>query len=62
MVGRARAAASPKDASPPAQLGTWLEARARVEKLGGRLAFAHCSVTADDHKVVRARAVFSVLD
>jgi len=42
--------------------GAWLQAHAKVEKLGGRLAFADCSVTADDREVVRARAVFSVLD
>ncbi len=46
----------------PAEPGAWLEARADVEKLGGRLAFADCSVTADGREVVRARAVFSVLD
>ena len=42
--------------------GAWLQAHAKVEKLGGRLAFADCSVTADDREVARARAVFSVLD
>ena len=46
----------------PAKPGAWLEARSEVEKLGGRLAFADCSVTADGREVVRARAVFSVLD
>jgi uncharacterized protein (TIGR00369 family) len=46
----------------PARPGTWLQARATVEKLGGRLAFADCSLTADGREVVRARAVFSVLD
>jgi acyl-coenzyme A thioesterase 13 len=46
----------------PATPGAWLEARVEIEKLGRRLAFADCSVTADGHEVVRARAVFSVLD
>jgi acyl-coenzyme A thioesterase 13 len=46
----------------PAKPGQWLEARTEVERLGGRLAFADCSVTADGQEVVRARAVFSVLD
>jgi acyl-coenzyme A thioesterase PaaI-like protein len=46
----------------PAEPGAWLEAVTDVEKLGGRLAFADCSVTADGREVVRARAVFSVLD
>ena len=46
----------------PAKPGAWLEAHVEIEKLGGRLAFADCSVTADGREVVRARAVFSVLD
>jgi len=46
----------------PATQGAWLEARVEVDKLGGRLAFADCSVSADGREVVRARAVFSVLD
>jgi uncharacterized protein (TIGR00369 family) len=46
----------------PAEPGAWLEAHTEVEKLGGRLAFADCSVSADGQEVVRARAVFSVLD
>ncbi len=50
------------DYMAPARPGAWLEARARVEKLGSRLAFADCAVTADGREVVRARAVFSVLD
>ncbi len=45
-----------------AKPGAWLEARTEVEKLGGRLAFVDCAVTADGRDVVRARAVFSVLD
>ena len=43
-----------------AQHGAWLEAHTEVERLGGRLAFADCSVRADDGEVVRARAVFAV--
>jgi uncharacterized protein (TIGR00369 family) len=43
----------------PAQRGDWLEARTRVERVGGTLAFADCSVTAEDREVVRARAVFA---
>ena len=46
----------------PAKAGDWLEARTKVEKLGTRLAFADCAVTANGRQVVRARAVFSVLD
>ncbi len=44
----------------PAAAGSWLEARTEVERLGGRLAFADCSVRADGEEVVRARAVFAV--
>jgi len=43
-----------------APAGSWLEARTEVERLGGRLAFADCSVRADGEEVVRARAVFAV--
>jgi uncharacterized protein (TIGR00369 family) len=46
----------------PAPDGAWLEARTEVERAGGRLAFADCSLTADGEEVVRARAVFAVLD
>jgi uncharacterized protein (TIGR00369 family) len=38
----------------------WLEASTEVERLGGRLAFADCSVRADGEECVRARAVFAV--
>jgi acyl-coenzyme A thioesterase 13 len=46
----------------PAKPGTLLEARTEVQKVGGRLAFADCAVTAEGRDVARARAVFSVLD
>jgi uncharacterized protein (TIGR00369 family) len=45
-----------------AKPGAWLEAHVEVEKLGSLLAFADCSLTADGREIVRARAVFSVLD
>jgi uncharacterized protein (TIGR00369 family) len=41
--------------------GDWVEARAEVERLGGSLAFADCSLRVGDKEVVRARAVFAVL-
>ena len=44
----------------PAPADAWLEAHTEVERLGGRLAFADCSVRAGDEEVVRARAVFAV--
>ncbi len=44
----------------PAPAGSWLQATTRVERLGGSLAFADCSIRADGEEVVRARAVFAV--
>lgn len=44
----------------PGPAGAWLEARTEVERLGGSLAFADCSVRAGGEEVVRARAVFAV--
>ncbi|HEU4977037.1 MAG TPA: PaaI family thioesterase [Baekduia sp.] len=44
----------------PAMPGDWIEARARVDRVGGTLAFADCSLRAGDREVVRARAVFVV--
>jgi acyl-coenzyme A thioesterase 13 len=41
--------------------GSWLEAHTRVDRLGGTLAFADCSLTVDGEEVVRARAVFAAL-
>jgi uncharacterized protein (TIGR00369 family) len=40
--------------------GAWLEAHTDVERLGGSVAFADCSLRADGQEVVRARAVFAV--
>lgn len=44
----------------PGPRGAWLEVRAEVERLTGRLAFGDCSVGADGEEIVRARAVFAV--
>ena len=41
--------------------GDWLEAHTRVERLGGRLAFADCLLRVEDRELVRGRAVFAVL-
>lgn len=46
----------------PAPAGSWLEAHTELERLGGRLAFADCSIRADGEEVLRARAVFAVRD
>ena len=44
----------------PANPGDWIESRARVDRVGGTLAFADCSLTVGEREIVRARAVFSV--
>jgi uncharacterized protein (TIGR00369 family) len=43
------------------ETGSWLEAHTRVERLGGTLAFADCSLKVGEDEVVRARAVFAAL-
>jgi uncharacterized protein (TIGR00369 family) len=45
-----------------AKEGDFVEARTEVERLGGTLAFADCSLTVDGREIVRGRAVFAVLD
>src|SRR3954467_14348118 len=44
-----------------AKEGDLVEARTEVERLGGTLAFADCSLTVDGREIVRGRAVFAVL-
>jgi uncharacterized protein (TIGR00369 family) len=44
----------------PAEPGDWIEARTRVERVGGTLSFADVSLTVEGREVVRARAVFVV--
>lgn len=44
----------------PAKPGDWVESRTRVERVGGTLAFADCSLTADGREIVRSRAVWVV--
>ena len=46
----------------PAKPGDWIESRASVDRVGGALAFADCSLTVDGREVVRARAVFARVD
>ena len=43
----------------PVEVGAWVEVHTDVERLGGTLAFADCSLKVDDTEVVRARAVFA---
>ena len=44
----------------PAQPGDWIESRTRVDRVGGTLSFADCSLVVEDREIVRARAVFVV--
>ena len=46
----------------PAKPGDWIEARSRVDRVGGTLAFADCSLTVEEREIVRARAVWVVVD
>jgi uncharacterized protein (TIGR00369 family) len=43
----------------PAQPGDWIEGRAHVDRVGGKLSFADCTLTVGDRVVARARAVFA---
>jgi len=61
--GRERATVSlTVDFLKPAQPGDWIESRTKVDRVGGKLSFADCSLTVDDREVVRARAVWVVAD
>jgi uncharacterized protein (TIGR00369 family) len=44
----------------PANEGDWIESRTKVDRVGGTLAFADCSLTVEDRELVRARAVWVV--
>ena len=44
----------------PAKPGDWIESRTRVDRVGGTLAFADCSLTVGDREIVRARGVWFV--
>jgi uncharacterized protein (TIGR00369 family) len=58
--GQARATVSlTTDYLRPVELGAWVVAHTEVERLGGTLAFADCSLKVGDDEVVRARAVFA---
>jgi acyl-coenzyme A thioesterase 13 len=45
----------------PVTSGSWIEGRGRVDRVGGTLAFADCSLTVEGSEVVRARAVFAAI-
>ena len=44
----------------PAVPGDWIESRTRVERVGGTLSFADCSLTVEGREIVRGRAVWVV--
>jgi uncharacterized protein (TIGR00369 family) len=44
----------------PAMPGDWIESRTRVDRVGGTLSFADCSLCVGDREIVRARAVWVV--
>ena len=44
----------------PGKPGDWIESRTRVDRVGGTLAFADCSLTVEGKELVRARAVWVV--
>lgn len=46
----------------PVKPGDWVVSATNVDRVGGTLAFADCSLTVDGDEVVRARAVFAVVD
>ena len=44
----------------PAEPGDWIESLTSVDRVGGTLAFADCTLSVGDREVVRARAVYVV--
>ena len=44
----------------PAKPGDWIETQTKVDRVGGTLSFADCSLTVDGREIVRARAVWVV--
>jgi acyl-coenzyme A thioesterase 13 len=46
----------------PARPGDWIESTTRVDRVGGTLAFADCSLAVEGREVVRARAVWVVAE
>ncbi len=43
-----------------AKPGDWIESRTRVDRVGGTLSFADCSLEVDGQEIVRGRAVWVV--
>ncbi|MEM8661567.1 MAG: PaaI family thioesterase [Pseudomonadota bacterium] len=49
------------DFAGSAQLGDWVEITTDVQKIGKRMAFANCYFAVNDKRIVRASAVFGVI-
>lgn len=45
-----------------APTGAWIEARTHVDRIGGTLAFADCSLRVEERELVRARSVWASLE
>jgi acyl-coenzyme A thioesterase 13 len=61
--GKGRATVSlTVDFLKPAAPGDWIESSTHVDRVGGTLAFADCSLTVAGDEIVRARAVFVAVD
>jgi len=59
--GKARATVSlTVDFLKPAKPGDWIASRTRVDRVGGTLSFADCSLSVGEREIVRARAVWVV--
>lgn len=50
------------DYAGSAQLGDWIEAETEVQKVGKTMAFANCYFVVAGKRIVRASAIFKVLD
>ena len=46
----------------PVKPGDWVVSATKIDRVGSTLSFADCSLTVDAGEVVRARAVFAVVD
>ncbi|MEC3982501.1 PaaI family thioesterase [Amycolatopsis sp. H20-H5] len=49
------------DFAEPVPLGSWVEARADVQRQSRRTVFANCFLVADGHRAVRGSGIFTVV-
>lgn len=50
------------DYAGSAKLGQWIEVHTDIQKVGKKMAFANCYFSAETKRIVRASAVFSVVN